>query len=203
MLKILGLNSQIGKKKKPNISISLSLCALSPAELISTVTPLGHFLKSSPGVLYLAPMGESVWKQESFSYSDSLKMLFFSQKSEKACVVLPGRGNRLCNFVEDSFDLLASFTCLRELGSCVLRIAIHHQILAHHAQLARYTLAEYMSVFRKVSSGSCIASKPTNQFGVLFLVLFEYYPSAKDKGSPLNLLGIFKSLIGLFLAHSN
>lgn len=118
-------------------------------------------------------------------------------------MVLPGRGNGLCNFVEDSFDLLARFTCLRELGSCVLRIAIHHQVLAHHTQLALYTLAEHMSVFRKVSSGSCIASESADQFGVLFLVLFANYPSAKDKGSPLNWLGTFKSLIGSFLAHSN
>ena len=76
-----------------------------------------------------------------------------------------------------------------------LRIAIHHQVLANHAQLALYSLAEYMSVFRKVSSGSFIASESADQFGVLFLVLFVSYPSAKDKGSPLNGLGIFKSLI--------
>lgn len=118
-------------------------------------------------------------------------------------MVLPGRGNGLRNFVEDSFDLLASFTRLPELGSCVFRIAIHPQVPAHHAQPELYTLAEYMSVFRKVSSGSFIAAKPTDQFPVLFLVLFVNYPSAKDKSTPLNLLGIFKSLRGLFLAHSN
>lgn len=41
-----------------------------------------------------------------FSNSGSAMIFFFSQKPDKALMVLPGRGSRLCTFSEASFDLL-------------------------------------------------------------------------------------------------
>lgn len=115
---------------------------------------------------------------------------------------LPGKGRRLCNFSEGSFDLLSfCFACLYELGSCVPRTAICHKVLSHFTQLGLHPL-DYRGVFKKLFFSFFPLQNLPDKFGLshescLQILVFRGHDNTNHKTSPSN-LHIFKSFIKSF-----
>lgn len=119
----------------------LCLCSLTHSANINRGS-LGAFSEAFPEDILSGSDRERLDEAQGFSNSGSPMIFSLSHKPDKVSVILPGRGRRLCNFSESSFNSLVSALPAFVSGGRMSLAPVCHKALNQFAHLRLHPLAD-------------------------------------------------------------